>query len=168
MNGKYLVGAVVEAIIKAIVLVVVIMFVFRAATSAYEFGYKVFADKPISQSEGRTITVGVAEDADIKDVAQMLEEKGLIEDARLFQVQELLSGYHNKIRPGIYDLSTSMTAEEMLAVMSTPAAAEDNAATDGDSGDALEAGEEPEGIDLSDEYSEEGLTEENTEGMVTE
>jgi len=28
MNGKYLVGAVVEAIIKAIVLVIVIMFVF--------------------------------------------------------------------------------------------------------------------------------------------
>jgi len=44
MNGKYLVGAVVEAIIKAIVLVIVIMFVFRAATSAYEFGYRVFAD----------------------------------------------------------------------------------------------------------------------------
>ena len=38
MNGKYLVGAVVEAIIKAIVLVIVIMFVFRTATSAYEFG----------------------------------------------------------------------------------------------------------------------------------
>ena len=38
MHGKYLVGAVVEAIIKAIVLVIVIMFVFRTATSAYEFG----------------------------------------------------------------------------------------------------------------------------------
>ncbi len=99
MNGKYLVGAVVEAIIKAIVLVIVIMFVFRAATPAYEFGYRVFADQPVSQSEGRTITVGVAEDADIKDVAQMLEEKGLIEDARLFCVQELLSGYHDKILP---------------------------------------------------------------------
>ena len=156
MNGKYLVGAVVEAIIKAIVLVIVIMFVFRAATSAYEFGYRVFADQPVSQSEGRTITVGVAEDADIKDVAQMLEEKGLIEDARLFCVQELLSGYHDKILPGIYDLSTSMTAEEMLAVMSTPVT------TDGDDGDPEEMGEEPE------EYYEEGSIEEGAEGMVTE
>ena len=162
MNGKYLVGAVVEAIIKAIVLVIVIMFVFRAATSAYEFGYRVFADQPVSQSEGRTITVGVAEDADIKDVAQMLEEKGLIEDARLFCVQELLSGYHDKILPGIYDLSTSMTAEEMLAVMSTPVTAEDNTSTDGDDGDPEEMGEEPE------EYYEEGSIEEGAEGMVTE
>ena len=161
MNGKYLVGAVVEAIIKAIVLVIVIMFVFRAATSAYDFGYKVFADKPISQSEGRSITVGVAEDADIGDVAQMLEEKGLIEDARLFRVQELLSGYHNKILPGIYDLSTSMTAEEMLAVMSTPAGTEDNT-------DTTDGTEDMEDIDLSEEYDEEGITEESTEGMVTE
>lgn len=162
MNGKYLVGAVVEAIIKAIVLVIVIMFVFRTATSAYEFGYRVFADQPVSQSEGRTITVGVAEDADIKDVAQMLEEKGLIEDARLFCVQELLSGYHDKILPGIYDLSTSMTAEEMLAVMSTPVTAEDNTSTDGDDGDPEEMGEDPE------EYYEEGSIEEGAEGMVTE
>ena len=162
MNGKYLVGAVVEAIIKAIVLVIVIMFVFRTATSAYEFGYRVFADQPVSQSEGRTITVGVAEDADIKDVAQMLEEKGLIEDARLSCVQELLSGYHDKILPGIYDLSTSMTAEEMLAVMSTPVTAEDDTSTDGDDGDPEEMGEEPEG------YYEEGSIEEGAEGMVTE
>ena len=53
MNGKYLVGAVVEAIIKAIVLVIVIMFVFRAATSAYDFGYKVFADKQIGRASCR-------------------------------------------------------------------------------------------------------------------
>ena len=159
MNGKYLVGAVVEAIIKAIVLVLVIMFVFRTATSAYEFGYRVFADEPVSQSGGRTITVGVAEDADINGVAQMLEEKGLIEDARLFCVQELLSGYHDKILPGIYDLNTSMTAEEMLAVMSTPVTAGDNTPTDGD---PEEMGEETE------EYYEEGSIEEGAEGMVTE
>ena len=36
----------------------------------------------------------------------MLEEKGLISDYRLFVVQELLSAQHDKIKPGIYDLST--------------------------------------------------------------
>ena len=70
---------------------------------------------------GRTITVGIAEDADIKDIAEMLEEKGLIEDANLFVVQELLSAYHGEIIPGIYDLSSNMTAMEMLEIMSTPA-----------------------------------------------
>ena len=36
-------------------------------------------------------------------------------------VQELLSAYHKEIKPGIYDLSTDMTAAQMLEIMSTPA-----------------------------------------------
>ena len=150
MNGKYLVGAVIEAVIKVIVIAVVVMFVFRTATTAYDFGYKVFADKPVSVSGGRTITVGIAVSASVKDIAQMLEEKGLIEDARLFVVQELLSAYHGEILPGIYDLSTSMTAEEMLAVMSTPA--EESKEEDDDVGESVEESEEIE----------------NTEGMKAE
>ena len=133
-----------------IVIAVVVMFVFRTATTAYDFGYKVFADKPVSVSGGRTITVGIAESASVKDIAQMLEEKGLIEDARLFVVQELLSAYHGEILPGIYDLSTSMTAEEMLAVMSTPA--EESKEEDDDVGESVEESEEIE----------------NTEGMTAE
>ncbi|MGN0376798.1 MAG: endolytic transglycosylase MltG [Suilimivivens sp.] len=150
MNVKYLVGAVVETIIKVIVIAVVVMFVFRTATKAYDFGYKVFADKPVSASGGRTITVGIAESASVKDIAQMLEEKGLIEDANLFIVQELLSAYHGEILPGIYDLSTSMTAEEMLAIMSTP----------------VEETQIP--ADDSSEDEEADETDENTEGMATE
>ncbi len=121
MNGKYLVGAVIETVIKVIVIAVAVMFVFRASTEAYDFGYRVFADKPVSVTGGRTITIGIAEDADIKDIAEMLQEKGLIADAKLFIVQEFLSAYHNEIIPGIYDLSSSMTAVEMLEIMSTPA-----------------------------------------------
>lgn len=121
MSVKYLIGAVFETAIKVLVVAAVVMFVFRASLEAYDFGYRVFADRPVSSSEGRTITIGIAEDADIMDIAKMLQERGLIADEKLFVVQELLSAYHNKIQPGIYDLSTNMTAEQMLEVMSTPA-----------------------------------------------
>lgn len=121
MKVGYLIGAAVEMIVKVVVVAAVVMFVFRGATQAYEFGYKVFADEPMSISGGRTITVGISDNMSTNDIAQMLEEKGLIEDARLFVVQELLSAYHGEITPGIYDLSTAMTAQEMLAVMSVPA-----------------------------------------------
>lgn len=123
MNVKYLVFTVVETIIKVAVVAAVILYVFRTATQAYDFGYRVFADQPVSASEGRTITVSVAQDASVKEIAQMLEEKGLIEDANLFVVQELLSAQHGKIVSGIYDLSTDMTAAQMLEIMS-PAAVE--------------------------------------------
>lgn len=125
MNAKYLVITVVETIIKVVVIAAVIVLVFRGATKAYDFGYRVFADEPVSVSGGRTITVGIAEGASVKEIAQMLEEKGLIEDAKLFVVQELLSAYHGEILPGIYDLSTDMTAEQMLAIMSTPVGEEE-------------------------------------------
>lgn len=120
MNGKYLIGVVIETVLKVIVIAAAVMFVLRASGKAYNFGYRVFADEPVSVTGGRTITVGVAEGAKIKDIAAMLEEKGLIEDAKLFVVQELVSAHHGEILPGIYDLNTGMTAAEMLSVMSTP------------------------------------------------
>ena len=121
MKVGYLIGAAVEMIVKVVVIAAVVVFVFRGATQAYEFGYKVFADEPMSISGGRTITVGISDSMSTSDIAEMLEEKGLIEDARLFVVQELLSAYHGEITPGIYDLSTAMTAQEMLAIMAAPA-----------------------------------------------
>lgn len=120
MKVGYLIGAAVETIIKVVVVAAVVILIFRGATKAYDFGYKVFADEPVSLSGGRTITVGISENMTITDIAQMLEEKGLIEDAKLFVVQELLSAYHGEIVPGIYDLSTTMKAEEMLEIMATP------------------------------------------------
>lgn len=119
MNTKALIGTVIETIIKVLVVAAAIIIVFKGATKAYDFGYRVFADEPMSPNNGRTITVGIAQDADVKDIARMLEEKGLIEDANLFVVQELLSAQHNKILPGIYDLNTGMKAAEMLEIMAT-------------------------------------------------
>lgn len=125
MNAKYLVVTVVEMIIKVAVIAAFVVYVFRGAALAYDFGYRVFADEPVSAAGGRTMTIGIGADMSVKDIAQMLEEKGLIEDANLFIVQELLSAYHGDILPGIYDLSTDMSAEQMLEIMATPPEGDD-------------------------------------------
>lgn len=117
-NGKYFVGMLGEAIIKIVIVALAVVVVYRGASSAYDFGYRVFADEPVSQSGGRTITVAITEDQSVQDIGNMLEEKGLIKDAKLFYVQELLSAYHDEIVPGIYDLSTAMKAEEILQTIS--------------------------------------------------
>ncbi len=75
------------------------------------------AEEPMEAGEGRIISVSVANGDTAKEVGQMLQDKGLIRDAGLFRIQELLSENHGKIQPGIYDLSTAMTAQEMLAVI---------------------------------------------------
>ncbi len=125
MKIKSIIFALLDAIVKIVILAVAITFIYKGILLAYDFGYKVFADEPVSANSGRTITVGIPADSDVDNVARMLEEKGLIKDANLFKVQELLSEHHGKIQPGIYDLSTDMTASEMIAIMSEGAPEDD-------------------------------------------
>lgn len=117
MNVKQIVGTTVELIVKVVIFVFIIMFVYRTAVAAYDYGYRVFAEEPVSQGEGRTLSVYVEDTASVRDIGDMLQEKGLIRDGRLFWIQEMLSENHGKIKPGIYDLNTSMTSQEMIAVM---------------------------------------------------
>lgn len=117
MNWKYFVGGTLQLIIKAVALVFIITYILRISTAAYDYGYRVFAEPPISVGEGRTISVFIDDKESAKEVGEMLQDKGLIRDANLFMIQELLSEHRGKIKPGIYDLNTSMTAQEMLAVI---------------------------------------------------
>ncbi len=117
MNIKYIIGSIVEMVIKIVVFIFIAMFVIRTATAAYDYGFRVFAEKPMDVGEGRTISVSIGNADSAKEVGEMLQERGLIRDATLFRIQELLSENHGKIRPGIYDLTTAMTAQEMLEVI---------------------------------------------------
>ncbi len=117
MNIKYIIGSIVEMVIKIVVFIFIAMFVIRTATAAYDYGFRVFAEKPMDVGAGRMISVSIGNADSAKEVGEMLQERGLIRDAKLFRIQELLSENHGKIQPGIYDLSTSMTVQEMLAVI---------------------------------------------------
>lgn len=117
MSIKEILGSTVQIIVKVVVFAYIIMYIFRTATAAYDYGYRVFAEEPISSGEGRIISVYIEGDESALDVGNMLQEKGLIRDGRLFMIQELLSEHHGNIQPGVYDLNTSMTAQEMLEVI---------------------------------------------------
>lgn len=117
MRIAEVVGAVFEAALKIVILVIVAVFVYRGTLRAYGYGYRVFTEPPRSAGEGRIISVEIYENESASAIGQMLEDKGLIDDAKLFILQERLSGNHGDEIPGIYDLSTAMTAEEMIAIM---------------------------------------------------
>ena len=119
MNGKQMAGTILGTVVKIVIAVVIVFYVYKASAVAYDYGYRIFGEKPITSGEGRTVSVVIPEEADAKKVGEILEMKGLIRDAKLFQLQEFVSDYHDCILPGEYELNTSMTAEEMLEVMST-------------------------------------------------
>lgn len=121
MSIKSFIGSMAELVIKVAALLFVASYIFKAATAAYDYGYRVFTEPPVSLGEGRIVSVNVDAPVSAKEVGVMLEERGLIRDANLFLIQELVSENHGKLQPGIYDLSTSMTAQEMMAVMAADA-----------------------------------------------
>ena len=117
MDIKQIIVSIVETCIKIVAAVFIVMFVYNTAIKAYDYGYRVFAEEPMTFGEGRTISIYVKSEDSVKDIGETLQEKGLIRDANLFFIQELLSEYHGMIVPGIYDLNTSMKVEEMLEIM---------------------------------------------------
>lgn len=119
MNTKQLLGALVAMIVKICIAAAVIIVVFRLAVWAYDFGFQIFADIPVAEGEGRTVSVVITENKSNKEIAELLESKGLIRDAGLFYIQEKLSDSNGEIKPGVYELSTAMNVEEMLAIMCT-------------------------------------------------
>lgn len=117
MNAKQLLGAISAMIVRIVVAAAVIAVVFKLAISAYDFGYQIFADVPMSEGSGRTVSVVVSEGQSSRELAKMLEQKGLIKDANVFYIQEQLSDYKDRIKPGTYELSTAMNSEQMLAIL---------------------------------------------------
>ncbi len=117
MSIKQMIGATIELIFKVVIFVCIVMFIFRTSVTAYNYGFRVFAEEPMSLGEGRTISVYVENVDSVKEIGKMLQERGLIRDANLFVIQEFLSENHGKLQPGIYDLNTTMTSQEMIAVM---------------------------------------------------
>ena len=53
----------------------------------------------------------------MKALGELLEAKGLIRDKTLFVLQYFCSEYRKELKAGTYELKSSMTAEEMFAVM---------------------------------------------------
>ena len=130
MELKQVVGAILNTIIRFTIAVAVIYFVYQVGIKSYNFGYRVFADVAVEISPGRDKTVSVVEGKSVMDIGEMLVDAGLIADAKVFFVQELLSEHHGELKPGVYTLNTSMTGTEMLAVMSGENEEEEEEKTD--------------------------------------
>ena len=117
MKTGNLATAVLSAIMKVVLAVVVIFLIYRGATMGYDYGYRIFTEPPMSSGEGRTVQVTLEPDMSATEVGQMMVEKGLSRDAKLFALQYLLSEYKKDVKPGTYEVSTAMTAEEIVAAM---------------------------------------------------
>ncbi len=105
-------------VLKVVLAVVVVMFVYKGAMLAYDYGYRVFAEEPVDVAPGWDMDVVIEDGMGPKEIGALLESKGLIKDGTLFYLQNILSKYKGDLKAGSYVLNTSMTTEEMMAVLS--------------------------------------------------
>ncbi len=118
MKGKRVVASLAAVVFKIVLAAVVIMLIYKVTLKCYDFGYRVFAEPAIDANGGREVTVSIVEGKGAKEIGKLLESKGLIRDADLFYIQELLSGEHGKLKGGVYILNTNMTSKEMIKILS--------------------------------------------------
>ena len=151
MNAKKIVLGLLDTIVKVVFIIVIAMLIVRYAKLAYDYGYHIFNQMAVSSGTGRTVSVTIA-DGDLSgEIGEKLFSVGLITDKILFRLQEMFSEYHGMEKAGTYELSTTMTPEEMLAVMSGGEKSGDTAAT----GDDLESTTSEESSEAAKENSEE-------------
>lgn len=140
MKAANLAGAVLGTILKVAFAVIVVYLVYTGASTCYDYGYRIFTEPAISSGEGRNVTVTLTSDMSATEIGNTMYEKGLVRDGRLFALQYLFSEYKKDWKPGTYELSTAMTAEEMMEVMAGQAegATEETVETI-DNGSAMDA-----------------------------
>ena len=135
MKTGNMVVAVFGAICRVVVAILAIFVIYRGAMACYDYGYRIFTEPAVSSGDGRTVTVAVTESMSPSDIGKLFESKGLVRDARLFTLQYYLSEFKADVKPGVFELRTSMTAEEMMEAMTVTEEKDSGDDTDGEGTD---------------------------------
>lgn len=125
MRPINIVSAVAGTLVRVVVMILVVYLIYRGANLCFVYGYRVFAEPAMTTGEGRTVTVTVTKEMSPLEIGKLFESKGLVRDARLFMLQYYFSEYYEDVKPGTFELSTRMTAEEMMEVMAASAVGND-------------------------------------------
>lgn len=117
MKAKQIIAAVGGMLLKVLVAIIVIVGVYKGSTIAYEYGYRIFQEPPMTESPGVDIQVDITMGKTALEIGEVLEQHGLVRDKYIFYIQNILSNYKNELQPGSYMLNTSMTSQEMMEIM---------------------------------------------------
>ena len=77
----------------------------------YQFSYRVFADIPYMPGSQNTVTITIEQGENARQIANAMEQGGLVEDNKLFLARIYLGKYTHKILAGTYTLSPGMTTD---------------------------------------------------------
>ena len=100
------------------IILIVLLATFYLSRTGYDYGYRLFTETAVEETPGTDVLVQIKQETSNWQIGKLLEQKGLVRDGKLFYLQLKTSAYSKSIKPGVYTLNTSMTANEMMSVMS--------------------------------------------------
>ncbi len=97
--------------------IVLVYAVVRLFSYSFNFAYSVFGDVAKDPGSTEYVIVEIPKDSSVLKIGEALEEAEIIDDKFVFYVRVKIKNYSNKITPGKYGLSPSMTFDEIAEVI---------------------------------------------------
>lgn len=101
---------------RLVIFAVGLIIIVYCGMAAFSFGQKLFAPITVEESPGTDKEVEVEAGTSIKQLGELLQEFGIIEDSNVFYVQSIIFEVKT-VKPGTYIFNTSQTGEEILSVV---------------------------------------------------
>lgn len=95
----------------------------KAGSVVYDTSYQVFGNKSTVESDGIDVYIKIGQGETTMNVASKLEQNKVIDNKLSFFLHAKLKEY--PIMPGIFTLNTSMTYDEIFAVITVPKSEEE-------------------------------------------
>ena len=118
MNTRKAVIRVGSICLKVAVFVLICFGLVSLGQTTYRYTHAVFSEEAFEEAPGKDIRIEIPEDVSAEKFAQILEEKGLIEDAKIFKLQMKMADLENTVKAGTYDFNTSMKPSQMFKILS--------------------------------------------------
>lgn len=113
MSAKKIAGIIISVSFEIIFVALIIILIYNGSVKAYTFGFSVFGEQAMDKEPGRDVNVSIDANLSPYELGQLLEEKGLIHDAKLFYIQMKIMA-SDEVKSERYTLNTSMDAEDII------------------------------------------------------
>lgn len=143
--------------INIVIYAVAIFLLIRIGTVVYDFSYEVFGEPVVNANSEEEVQIEIADGDGGQTVASKLKEAGVINNELAFAIKARLSSAN--LMPGTYVVKASMSADDMIDVMSD----QDNSIVKQKTADELEA-ETAETVEETSETAEDESVVETSEG----
>ena len=104
--------------LRVAVFIAIVLGLIYLGQTTYHYTCAVFSNEAFEEAPGKNVKITISETVSGKELANVLEKNGLIEDALVFQLQMKMAGFGESVEAGTYELNTSMPPSELFEILS--------------------------------------------------